>query len=142
MQLSISEILKMANSYDKVSERVKCLKHYSSPTLKKILGYCYDPRVVWRLPEGPPPEDLVKFAHSGADIQGALIRENRRLDYLIDHPSSKSLTDIKREQIFIQLLEMIDIEDAKLIISIKEKKLPYKNVTKKVVEKAFPNMFK
>ena len=141
MQISISEILKQTNSYDKVAERVKCLQYYSSPTLKKVLGYCYDPRVVWRLPAGPPPEDLVKFAHSGADIQGALIRENRRLDYLIDHPSSKSLTALKREQIFIQLLEMIDIDDAKLIISIKEKKMPYKNVTKKVVEKAFPKMF-
>ena len=35
---------------------------------------------------------------------------------------------------------MIDREDAKLIISIKDKKLPYKNITKKVVQQAFPTL--
>jgi|TARA_A100001391_G_scaffold205441_1_gene206288 hypothetical protein len=140
MVISISEILKKANSFKKIEDRVKYLQNNSSKTLKKVLGYCFDPRVVWKLPEGPPPDDLVKYAHEAADIQGALFREDRRLDYLIESPQSKNLTTLKREQIFIQLLEMIDREDAKLIISIKDKKLPYKNITKKVVQQAFPTL--
>ena len=58
MIASISEILKKANSFKKVEDRVKYLQHNSSKTLKKVLGYCYDPNVRWKLPEGPPPEEV------------------------------------------------------------------------------------
>ena len=53
-----------------------------------------------------------------------------------------NLTKAKREQLFINFLEMIDPEDAKLIISAKDKKIPYPNITAELVNEAFPGLIK
>ena len=46
---------------------------------------------------------------------------------------------LRRETMFIELLESVDFNDAKLLLSIKEKKMPFKSVSKKLVMDAFPN---
>jgi len=38
------------------------------------------------------------------------------------------------------LLETIDKEDAKLLIAVKDKKIPYKGITKKFVEEMYPGL--
>jgi len=40
------------------------------------------------------------------------------------------------------MLESIHPEDAKLMLSVKDKKLPYKGITTKLVQEAFPERFK
>jgi hypothetical protein len=40
---------------------------------------------------------------------------------------------------FIEMLEAVDFDDAKLLVAVKEKKLPFKTITKKLVMEAFPN---
>ena len=42
---------------------------------------------------------------------------------------------------FIQTLESIDPEDAELLCSIKDKKIPYKGITSKLVTEAYPGLF-
>jgi hypothetical protein len=41
---------------------------------------------------------------------------------------------------FIELLENVAPADAKLLCSIKEKKLPYKGITADIVKEAFPDL--
>jgi hypothetical protein len=45
---------------------------------------------------------------------------------------------IKRETLFIEFLESLDPDDAELIIGMKDKKLPFRGLTKKTVCEAFP----
>ena len=45
---------------------------------------------------------------------------------------------IKRETLFIEFLESIDPDDAKMILSMKDKKSPYKGLTKKLITDTFP----
>jgi hypothetical protein len=40
---------------------------------------------------------------------------------------------------FIEMLESVDFNDAKLLLALKEKKMPFKSITKKLVMEAFPN---
>jgi hypothetical protein len=40
--------------------------------------------------------------------------------------------------LFIQLIESIDKNDSIILCSVKDKKLPFKKLTKKLVKKAFP----
>jgi hypothetical protein len=49
------------------------------------------------------------------------------------------MTSMRREQLFIQLLEALDPDDAELIIAMKDKSSPYKNLTKKLVMETFPD---
>ncbi|NDB83826.1 MAG: hypothetical protein EB127_14045, partial [Alphaproteobacteria bacterium] len=53
---------------------------------------------------------------------------------------NNDLTKLKREQLFIGLLESLDKEDAKLLCAVKDKKLPYKGITQQVVKDAFPGL--
>ena len=68
-----------------------------------------------------------------------LLAEVRRL-YLFIKGGNPNLTKIKREALYIEMLESIHPEDAKLLINIKDKKIPYKGVTLKIIKEAFPNL--
>ena len=143
MTKSISEILAEAASKNKKADRVAILQKNSSAALKKVLGFAYDPRVVFALPEGNILDEAINFANKADDLQGALYNRARMLDYVIQTPTNKS-KPIERERIFFQLLESVDPDDARLLIAIKDKKLPeqYSKVSKEVVAEAFPGIAK
>jgi hypothetical protein len=52
-----------------------------------------------------------------------------------------NLNQIKRESLFISVLENVHPEDAKLLLSMKEKKLPYSGLNSKLILKAFPGLY-
>lgn len=135
MRLSINEILAKANMIEDSEARKQFMRANDSSALRTVLKFCYDPRIEWLLPLGPAPYKESDFV----DAQGMLYGEARKL-YLFVKGGNDNLTKLKREQIFINLLESIDKEDAKLLVSVKDKKLPYKLITKKFVEKVFPGL--
>jgi hypothetical protein len=51
-----------------------------------------------------------------------------------------NLTPLKRESLFIGLIESIDPEDAKVLLAAKDKKLPVKGITSTIVNEAFPGL--
>jgi len=59
---------------------------------------------------------------------------------LFIEPVNTNVHQIKRESLFIDLLESIHPEEAKLVCSVKDKKIPYKGITKKLVKEALPNL--
>ena len=73
------------------------------------------------------------------DQESVLYSESRRL-YLFTEGGNPNLKQTRREYLFIQLLESIDKEDAKLMIAVKDKKLPYKGINVDIVNKAFPGL--
>ena len=54
-KLGIAEFLKEASKQDGRNARINFLREHSTPALKTILGYTYDPNIEWLLPEGDPP---------------------------------------------------------------------------------------
>ena len=53
----------------------------------------------------------------------------------------QDLTKTRREQLFIQLLEGLHPTEASLLLSgVKKKLTQYKGLTKRVVQKAFPDL--
>lgn len=130
---SISEMLQEVSKAP-VENRVPLLKYYESDPLKAVLFYALDPRAKWLLPEGTPPYRPLE----ALDQHGRLHQEARKLYMFLD--ARLNLPRAKREQLFINFLEMIDPEDAKLIISAKDKKIPYPNITVDLVNEAFPGL--
>lgn len=134
-KLGISEILDLASKQKTTQEKIDVLHKYNSPVLQMILRYTFEPTVVWDLPEGTPPYTPSPYD----DGQAMLYQEARRL-YLFLRGGNPNLSPLKREQLFIGLLESLDREDAKLIISVKDKKIPYKGINQKLIDAAFPGL--
>lgn len=136
MRKSLSEILQIVEDAPTKKDKIDVLREYDCPPLRTILVACYSPEVKWLLPEGEPPYKPTNLT----DIEGRLYQESKHL-YLFVEGGNPNITDIKRQNIFIQILESVTPDDAKLLIGVKDRKLPYKNVTKKLVQEAFPGIF-
>jgi len=136
MKKSIYNILKECSEPKSVNERVELLRKNSSPVLINLLKYAFDPSIKFLLPEGDPPYKPCEFV----DQESRLYQEARKM-YLFVEGGNSNLTKLKREMLFIQLIEGIDKNDAILLCSIKDKKLPFKSLTAEIIKKAFPNIF-
>ena len=139
MNEGVAETLKRASGLRAKEDRANALRSASSAALKNVLGFCFDPRIVWKLPEGEPP---YKAAAKGQDIQNVLKADHRRMFAFIDAQGFENLPQAKRELMFIQMLETVDPDDAALLVAIKDRKMPYKGITLEVVKMAFPKLAK
>ena len=141
MTKTFYEIFKEVHNAKKKAEKIAVLHHYSSAAVKTVLGYTYNPNVKWLLPEGTPPYTPLP---KGADQESALASELRKI-YLFtegDTEAQRNLKPNRRETLFIVMLESIDPRDAKVLIGMKERKLPFNGLTRKLVDEAFPNLTK
>ena len=120
-------------------EKIDVLKKHSSASLKAVLGYTYDPNVKWLLPEGEPPYTPLP---ASADQQARLIGEVRRFYLFVEGPTEaqQNISSARREKLFIEMLEVVDPNDAKVLLGMKNRKLPYKGLTRKLVAEAFPTI--
>lgn len=135
MKLGVAEILEKASKLSRKSEKIDFLRKNDSFALRTILQGAFDPRIVWALPEGIPPfkkNDLV-------DLEGVLYSEARKL-YLFVEGGNTNLKPLRRETLFIELLESLSPADADLMCSVKDKKIPYKGITSQLVKEAFPGL--
>jgi hypothetical protein len=68
-----------------------------------------------------------------------LINDCRKLIYFVEG-GSPNLKAIRRETMFVEMLESVAPADAVLLCALKEKKLPYKGITVDLVREAFPDL--
>ena len=133
MRLSISEIIDKAREMQTDQEKVDWLKSKTSPALRTVLKYTYDERVKFLIPDSPPPWKKNDYV----GVEGMLYNEARRLRIFIEGGGYDNIKQVKREHLFISLLEDIDNKDAELLCEMITKK-PLKGISKQVVVSAFP----
>lgn len=135
MVIGMAEFLENVSKLKKREEKIAALRHNDSVPLRTILQGALDPNVKWALPEGTPPYT----PNALTDQESVLIRDMRKMTYFIQgfHPNLKQ---IKRESMFIEMLENVAPKDALLLCSIKDKKLPYKGITIDIVKEALPGL--
>jgi hypothetical protein len=135
MKLLISEVLQKAHSAKTKAEKIKILQDNVSQALKSILIINYDESIVSMLPEGAPPYNKNE-APAGTE-HTRLEHEARILHHFFKGGSN--ISGMKREQMFIQLLEGLHPDEAEVVIAAKDKTLGKKyKVTKACVTEAFP----
>jgi len=135
MKLSISGVLKQASEFDTVEKRKMFILQHDSPAIQQVLKYCFDPNIKFALPPGKAPY----VPSDGERLEGRLYAEARKL-YLFIEGGHPGLTKLKREQLFIDLLESIHPDDAELLVAVKDKKMPIKNITPNLVKKTYPGL--
>ncbi len=133
---SIAWILEFTAKLPNEQEQIKCLQANDNSAIRTILKFCFDPNIKWLLPEGDPPYKACEYPN----LENMMYSEARRL-YLFVEGGNPNLKPLKRESMFVDLLQCITPEDAKLLCSIKDKKLPFKGLKATTVQKAFPGLF-
>lgn len=135
MKKLIHEVLEEAQKKRAKKDKIEILKANNSGALQDILRGTYDDRIVWLLPQGAPPPYTPNRPES---TPSNLLRECVKFKYLVKGPGD-DVNPVKRESIFIGILEAIDPKDAVLLLDMINKK-PIKGITKEVVKEAFPNL--
>ena len=137
----VSEVLTEAGKIIKRDDRIKFLQLNKSPGLTDILRIQYDDTIVSALPEGAPnyrQDDAPK------DYQYTILNKAYKaytqFKYFFKGPIANDMKPLKRESLFLNLLETLHVEEAELLIAAKDKKLKCKGITKKLVRDAFPNL--
>ena len=133
----ISEILAAANKLGSKGKRISYLQEQDCTALKDILRIGLDDAITLSLPPGEPP--FKKFDTEGKDKPEELRFMYPKFRNFVK-AASPNLNQFKRETVFIDLLESIHPDDAKLFCDAKDKNLKYKYITKTLVKAAFPNL--
>jgi hypothetical protein len=92
----------------------------------------------WLLPEGAPP--YKQDPGSTGLVPSHLMRE-LKIVYIFLEGGNPRLTQLRREQLFQQVLERLDKTENELILAIKEGTFPMRfKISKKLVEDTFPGL--
>ena len=93
--------------------------------------------IQWNLPGGTPPYT----PSSEESPPSTLLRYHRNFKYFVKGlRESSKLNPIRRERMFIDILEAVHPRDAEILVSMINKKSPVKGLTKTVVKEAFPEL--
>jgi|TARA_B100001971_G_scaffold193969_1_gene199528 hypothetical protein len=137
MALSIPRIFEEVAAANSIKARKEVLLENESKPLKEILKYAFHPDIKFALPPGKPP---YKTIGSPDEYNPTYLYPNIRKFYLYIEGGHDGLTQLRREQLFIQMLESLHPKEADLVIQIKDKKLNYRGLTYKLVKTTFPEI--
>ena len=137
MRLLMHEVLQKVSNAKTKKEKIKLLQEYNTNALRMLLIINFDDSVVSLLPPGNVPY-TPNDAPVGTD-HTRLEQESKGF-YRFVKGGQDSLKSLKRESMFVQLLEGLAAEEAELLCLIKDGNLnsKYKRITKAVVQEAFP----
>ncbi len=133
-EVNVVETLEMVGKAKTREEKKQILLDRENFATKAILQLNYHPDVKWKIPKGSPP-----YTPSENQADASLHFEVKKLDYYVD-PSPHNIPMLRRESMFVQLLERLDPKDAKLIIAMKDKKITYKGLSYKLVKDTWPDL--
>ena len=136
MVLTFHEIFTKVNNAKDKQRKIEVLRQYDSPSMRQVLKGAFDPKIKWDLPEGTPPY-IENEAPLGTE-HTYLDQEAKRLWHFVVG-ADLNLTKVKKETLFIQMLEGLSADEAKLLIGVKDKNLNniYKGLTSAVIKEAF-----
>ena len=137
-RLLISEVLRKVSNAKTKQEKINLLRQHNSNALRQLLIINFDDSVISVMPEGDVPY-TPNDAPAGTD-HTRLEHEYRGL-YRFFKGGAK-LPGLKRESMFVQLLEGLHADEAELVVLVKDGQLnkKYKRITKAVVSEAFPQI--
>ena len=131
-----SEIATKINNAKDKPRKLKVLKEHDSVALRQVLKGAFDPNIEWLLPPGDVP-----YTANDAPIgtEHTLLQQEAKRLYLFIKGGDNSLSNTKRETLFIQMLEGLSAEEAEFLITVVNKKVnnKYKGFTANLVKDAF-----
>lgn len=139
MKTTVPQVFEEVEKQKTKQAKVNVLRNYDSQVLRGVLELNFIPQYKLLLPEGAPPfkrDDRTPDGYSETN----LYTEFRRM-YIWLRPDA-NVSKMKREQLWIQMLEGLHWKEADLLNHMKDKNLTklYPSVTYELVSEAFPGM--
>ena len=129
----IFEDVAAANS---IEARKKVLLENESNPLKDLLKYAFHPDIKFLLPPGNPPFKSITDSTPNPTYLYGLVRKL----YLFVEGGNPNLKQVRREYLFVELLESIDPSEAELLLQVKDKKIKCRGLTYNLVKETFPEL--
>ena len=161
------EVFHLVSKQRSKAKKVEVLKRYEDPSLKAIFIWNFDESIVSVLPDGEVPytgyddqttysgtlttkisEEVRKMHETGSFSMGATdkeghttIRREYKNFYHFIKGGNDSLNNIRRETMFINILEGLHPLEAEIITLVKDKNLETKyKIPKEVVSEAYSDI--
>ncbi len=141
----VHELLEAVDSERVKSKKLDILRTYGEDSFKMTMIWNFDESVISMLPEGPVPYQPVEGDVQASKDQGVpqrtTIRNSARQFYRFIKGGDDALNKIKRESIFINILQTLPQPEAEILVLVKDKALNTKyNITKELVAEAYPEI--
>ena len=161
------EVLDLVSKQKTAAKKAEVLKRYEHPSLKSLFIWNFDETVISMLPEGEVPytgydeqtsnsgtlstkisheiramHDTGSFSLGATDTQGrTTIRREFKNFYHFLKGGNDALNSIRRETMFINILQGLHPLEAEIVVLVKDKKLEEKyKITKEIVSEAYPDI--
>ena len=137
MRLLMHEVLQKVSNAKTKKEKIKLMQEYNTNALRMLFIINFDDSVVSLLPPGDVPY-TPNEAPDGTQ-HTILEKEARLLHHFFKGGSNVS--QVKREQMFVQMLEGLSAGEADVLIKAKDKQIGKRwKITKAAVSEAFPSI--
>ena len=163
----VFEVLDAASKQRSKAKKVEVLQRYGDISLKMILKWNFDSTLISALPEGEVPygnfeddanttgtlttkvslqvrkmHEAGSFSMGSSDKQGhTTIRREAKNFYRFIRGGQDSLSNLRRETFFINILEGLHPLEAEVLILVKDKRLEEQyNISKEIVSLAYPDI--
>ena len=162
----IFEVLTLASKQRTNAKKVEVLQKYEDPSLKTIFIWNFDDSVISLLPEGDVPyastgeqnsfsgtlsskigdavskmEELNSSSLGSMDQGRSSIRKEYHMFYNFIKGGNDTLSSLRRETMFINILQGLHPLEAEIVCLVKDKKLQTKyKITKEIVSEAYPDI--
>ena len=137
MKLLMHEVLQKVSNAKTKKEKIALLKEYNTQALRSLFIINFDDTVISMLPPGDVPYQP-NDAPEGTE-HTLLEKEARLLHHFFKGGSNVS--QVKRENMFIQMLEGLNKGEAEVLILAIDKKIGKRwKITKACVTEAFPSI--
>jgi len=137
IRLSMSEVLSELPKKKTKADKVAWLRENENIPFRNVLRLIYDESIEFLLPDTAPPWKENQFEDEAKTM---LYREARRLKIFIRGGGYDDMKPVKREQLFIKLLEDIDNDDANLLAHNMLSHTKVKGLTLPTLLEAFPDL--
>lgn len=161
------EVLDLVSRQRSNAKKVEVLKKYEHPSLKAILIWNFDESIISALPDGAVPysgyseqtsysgslstkitEDIRRMHETGSFSMGindsqqrTTIRKEFKNFYHFIKGGNDGMNNLRRESMFINILEGLHPLEAEIVCLVKDKQLQTKyKITQEIVGEAYPDI--
>jgi hypothetical protein len=119
-------------------ERMNVIAANISKTLADVLQLGFNPNIEWYITE-MPESYRAKLTPPGMGYTQLSVELRKLYMFQKGNPTADKLTDKKREQLLVELLEALEPREAEVVMGIFNKDFGVKGLDYKFAKEAFPN---
>lgn len=133
--LRVHEIVERVGKATNIEQRARVLKRFECWALKDLILGAMGP-IEFELPDTPPPYEPANEEAPPSNLH----IEHKLFGFFVKNSPKLIPVKFKRERKFIEILEKIHPEDAKLVLKMVAKQQIGKGLTRRVIDEAFPDL--